>query len=238
MTTPAATEPAAQETPKAAAGATKEAAPEPKAPPAPAPKPEGGGDPKAEAGTKDPVTKPEGASGKTGEPAAGKEAEPKPAGEKAEWIQEYTLALPEGSPLSQADLDQISSFAKEKNLSKDQAELLVQREGQAITRHLEAQKVQMAAKVSEWTEASKVKFGDKLKETSERSRRALEAFAPKELIKVLDDTGMGNYPAFVEAWAAVGRAMAEDRILMPPAVPTGTEKADHEVFYGGGANAK
>jgi hypothetical protein len=189
----------------------------PPAPPAGTPPP---ATPPADPGTPPPATPPAD-GGKPPEPGKTEPpAPPKPP-------EKYELKLPEKSPLDPAHLQKIEAFAKEKGLSQDEAQRLVERESQAVTDFQAAHTkggTEWTKQVNDW-KAKALADPDiggseaKLKESSELGRRVLERFARPDVISWLEDTGYANNPDFIALFAKIGRAMADDKITVPGAAP-------------------
>ena len=149
---------------------------------------------------------------KAAKEAADTANKPKVAPEK------YTLKVPENSPLSQAHIDKISSFAKEKGLSNDEAQMLVERESEAVATFKATQMAEFETKKTQWFEDSKndKEFGgEKFKESAELSHRVIERFASPTLKEHLKETGLGNHPELVRFVWAIGKEMSEDKLIIP-----------------------
>ena len=54
--------------------------------------------------------------------------------------------------------------------------------------------------------------GQALAENLGYAAKVLDTFAP-DLRGVLDETGLGNHPAFVKAFVKIGKAISEDRLV-------------------------
>jgi hypothetical protein len=67
----------------------------------------------------------------------------------------------------------------------------------------------------EWRESvvnDKELGGAALAENLSYAAKVLDTFAP-DLRAVLDETGLGNHPAFVRAFVKIGKAISEDRLV-------------------------
>lgn len=132
--------------------------------------------------------------------------------------EKYDLKLPEGSRLQPARLEKIQALAKEKGLSQEQAQLIVDRENDAVTdfhaRSLEA----YAAEEQKWMRAAqddKEIGGENLKVASEHSKRVLDQFASEELKKELTESRLGNHPELVRLLYRIGKAMHPKGLVTP-----------------------
>ena len=106
----------------------------------------------------------------------------------------------------------IRQAANEANLTKDQAAKLyraVQNQlAQGSQKAMEA-KSQMS---EQGIEALKGEWGQAFDQNVNFARDAVENFGSPELKALLDDSGLGNHPEVVKAFAKVGRTIAEDEI--------------------------
>jgi DNA-binding transcriptional MerR regulator len=59
----------------------------------------------------------------------------------------------------------------------------------------------------------KQEFGTRFDQEVGNARKALDAYTDKEFRKYMDETGLGNHPALVKAFAKIGRELSEDRLV-------------------------
>ena len=139
--------------------------------------------------------------------------------------EKYDLKTPEGSPLAPADIERISLYAKEKGLSNETAQVLLNRESEQV--------VELKNRSNQWVEslkADKEFGGEAFTRNVEHAHRALKAFAPEGFIEVLERTGLGNHPDLVRTFSKIGAAMSEDQLVIPGAQAGGVRPIE-EVFY-------
>ena len=126
----------------------------------------------------------------------------------------YDLKLPDGSPLDKADIDKVTALAKEKNLSNEQAQLLLDQRNEAVKGERERGKAMLAEARTKWENDSKAdkEFGGDALQTNidKYAAPALEKFFSPEFKKLLAETGYGNHPELVRGLVRIGKAMAED----------------------------
>jgi hypothetical protein len=153
-------------------------------------------------------------------PAEEKPAE-KPAAEKPVVPEKYDLKLSEGSMLSAEDLERISSHAREKGLTQEQAAERLSVEEASAKKGAEAyekrQEEVLAAEKQRWIDAGMADAeigGDKYQESAELAKRVVEKFGTKELREGLDKSGLGNYHEFVKLMSRIGRAMDSDKLII------------------------
>ena len=130
----------------------------------------------------------------------------------------YDLKLPEGSTLDQKAIEAVSAFAKEKGLSQEAAQAVLEREHALIKGHHEAQMQEWEATKKQWLDASmsdKEFGGDRLKESVEIASRAIKRFDPTgKMTEMLETSGLGNHPEVIRFMKRIGEAMAEDRLVV------------------------
>lgn len=166
-------------------------------------------------------------------PKTNEEAKPeeKPAEKPADKPLE--LKLPENSLLDPARVDAVAALAKERGLSQEAAQELLNSESAAVASYVEKNTAVMAQADAAWVEelkADPVLGGQHYAESAETNKRVLEAFGDEALIKALTDSRLGNYPPLNRFLNKIGKAMAEDKLVQPGAQPP-APKDDRQLFY-------
>lgn len=124
--------------------------------------------------------------------------------------------LPEGATLEGDDLTAVQGFAKDLNLTQEQAQKLVDRElsvRESVNASLQAEA--QSARTA-WTEAAKTDTefgGDKFDENLGLAKTALETFGSPELKTMLEKSGMDNHPEAIRFFYKVGQAISEDKLV-------------------------
>ena len=142
-----------------------------------------------------------------------------PAGEAkteaAAAPEKYDFAMPEGFELNQEVAGEFEAYARELNLPQDKAQAVVD----MGVRLMQSQQAQQAALVQQTQEQwrnevvnDKEIGGQALAENLSYAAKVLDTFAP-DLRGVLNETGLGNHPAFVKAFVKIGKAISEDRLV-------------------------
>ena len=161
-------------------------------------------------------------------------AKPDAPAAKAAVPEKYELKLPENSTLNAASVEKIASFAKERGLSQDQAQALLEREHSAVKENADKQQESLKTAQNAWLEQAQKDTeigGDKFKENAELSKRVVERFGSDALKKALNETGLGNHPELVRMIVRIGKAMSEDQLVLPGA-GAGEKKNMADTFYG------
>jgi len=136
----------------------------------------------------------------------------------------YDIKLPEGSGLDAKVVEDAKAYAKSLGLTNEQAQELLNKQDGTVKSFALAQKAEYDAKVESWKTqvlADKEIGGDNLPVSVEMAKRALTKFGGETLTKMLDDTGFGNHPEVIRAFARIGKAMAEDKIVSSGLQPGG-----------------
>ncbi len=145
------------------------------------------------------------------------EAKAQEEGAKPKEEVKYDLKLPEGTLLTQAEVDKIVSFAKDQGLSQESAQKLVEREHEILANYKNNQEQQFEQMREQWfkqVESDKELGGDNLKATAEMARRALDKFAPDSLKKFFAESPYGNHPDVIRMFSKIGKAMQDDKIVL------------------------
>lgn len=147
----------------------------------------------------------------------------------------YDLKLPDGSLLDAKAKEGLASFAKEKKLTQDEAQALLERENSLLTSYVDSKKEELKQQQQEWIkqiETDKEIGGENVKRNIEMAHRILNRYGDDELKKILNDPtiGYGNYPPLVRIFVRIGKAMSEDQLVLPGTQSTG-KKSLEEIFY-------
>ncbi len=146
-----------------------------------------------------------------GQPAAPVGATPPESASAAE----VEVKLPAGMTIDAAAMGAVKELAKTHKLSSEAAQKFVDLHVQQVrameTKAREAQ----AQQAAEWRKAIETdkELGDEhLAVTKANCARAFSKFSSPALVKLLDESGLGNHPEMVRMFSALGAAMAEDSV--------------------------
>ena len=171
-----------------------------------------------------------------GAKTGGEEPPVKPPEAKPVVPEKYELKLPEGSLLDAAQVDKIAAFAKASGLSNDQAQVILERESDAVSSFSASQQQAFDKAQAQWSESLKSDpdiGGDALPKSVELAKRVVERFGSEALKKQLNDTRLGNHPELVRVFVKIGRAMSEDQLIIPGSSSGGDNKKSMEdILYG------
>lgn len=169
---------------------------------------EAGTQPAAEP-TAAPAAAPAGGNPQGQQPAVEAKTEPAAAPEK------YDFAMPDGFELNQEVAGEFEAYARELNLPQDKAQAVVDMGVKLMQAHQASQAALVQQTQEQWRNEvvnDKEIGGQALAENLSYAAKVLDTFAP-DLRGVLDETGLGDHPAFVKAFVKIGKAISEDRLV-------------------------
>lgn len=155
-------------------------------------------------------------------------------GETKETV-EYKLNLPEKNPfLGQEDVERIISFARDRGLSNDDAQKLLDGEVDRIVQVQERIKEDHAKRSEVWVSELRQDDdfgGERFDANVGFAKKVITKFGDETLIKALDESGLGNFPPLVKMMSRIGKAMSDDSLILSGQAP-GRKKSMEEIFYG------
>lgn len=123
------------------------------------------------------------------------------------------IALADGRKLDEGLLNEFKPLAEAMGIKQDQAQQLVglfdKAQQSAYKQSIDAFE-QMKTDWLAQVRADPVIGGPRLLETTAMAAKAIRLAGGPELQKVLNETGMGNHPAFVKAFSQLGRLISSD----------------------------
>jgi len=147
--------------------------------------------------------------------------------------EKYDLKLSEDSPLDASDVERISAYAKEKGLSNEVAQEMLEREEAAIVSYRDAQMQEVEEIRAKWLEEAendKEIGGDEFKKNVTLAKRVIDKFGSKEFKETLKDTGFGNHPEVVRVFVRIGKAMSDDQFVTAKS-QVGGKKSAADILY-------
>jgi hypothetical protein len=137
---------------------------------------------------------------------------------------EYKLNLPEKSVLTPEYLSEVAAYAKDKKLTNEQAQELVNRDSQLLAKDRQSMQTTMQKQVETMQEGwiataknDKELGGEKFAENAEIANRVVKKFGTPEFIELLnpkDGKGIkwGNNPQLFKFLHTIGKAMGDDKL--------------------------
>lgn len=148
-------------------------------------------------------------------------------------LEEFKLKLPENALLDAASVEKIASFAKERGLSQEQAQALLERDDANAKAMEQFQQEQLKQQSQQWVKevlADKEIGGVDAKKNVALAHRVIERFATPVLIEQLRSTGLGNHPELLRVFVNIGKLMTDDQLVLGSGNPK-IEKSTAEIFY-------
>lgn len=153
---------------------------------------------------------------------------------KDKAIDAYELKAGEDSYLDDEQVKAVESYAKDKKLTKEQAEEILNRENAAVKSFYEKQHQQFKTAQEQWVEEIKKDpelGGDNFSKNAEFAKRAVEKFATPKFKEQLEQSGYGNHPELVRVFARIGKLISDDKMVTPGTSVSGSRSYE-EIFYG------
>jgi len=128
--------------------------------------------------------------------------------------EEYgTFDLPDDFDMNQDTLAEYHTFAKENNLTQEQA----QRGVDMVAQMKQAEMQQWVEQQKSWVEDAKAdaEYGnDKFDESISVAVKARDSFGTSEFNEMLDSSGLGNHPEMIRFLHRVGKAISENSVIV------------------------
>jgi len=143
--------------------------------------------------------------------------------------QEYEVFdIPEDFSFNEDTLADYHEFAKENNLTQEQAQKGVD----MVAAMKQAEMEQWVQQQKSWVDEAKSDAdygGDKFDENISVAVKARDSFGSPEFNEMLDTSGLGNHPEMIRFLYSVGKAISEDRVVVGGA--HATQKTRESVLY-------
>ena len=143
--------------------------------------------------------------------------------------EEYSeFEVPEEYGINDETLTDYQSWAKENNLTQDQAQAGVN----MVTKMQEAQVSQWVEQQKAWVDQAKSDTeigGESFDENISTAVKARDSFGTSEFSEMLDTSGLGNHPEMIRFLNRVGRAISEDKVIVSGA--NAGQRSQESVLY-------
>lgn len=103
--------------------------------------------------------------------------------------------------------------AYENGMSKESARKMAEWYKEVEMKHYEAMQKAKQLQADQQVLELKKEFGVRFDEEVKNARKALDAYTDKSFRQYMDESGLGNHPALVKAFAKIGRELAEDKLV-------------------------
>lgn len=140
--------------------------------------------------------------------------------------EKYDLKLPKDALLDPSSVEMIAAIARERGLSNEQAQGLLEQQEKSVADHIEQKSTAWMSQA----QADKEIGGEAFKENVELAKRVVERFGTDTLKQELSRFGYGNHPELVRLLTRIGKTMANDQLIIPGSQSGGAKKIE-DVFY-------
>lgn len=122
---------------------------------------------------------------------------------------DYILA----DDLKDTDVSWYKEAALKAGLTKEQAKDLA--DSFILSERTKAESLQkeMELESAAWVDSLKKEFGSAFDKQVEIAKRGVKAFGDDDVVKILNETGLGSHPAVVKMFAKIGRELLEDKLV-------------------------
>jgi len=159
-------------------------------------------------------------------------AEGKPAEVAKVVPDKYELKLPEGSALDPAQVEKVALFAKEKGLSQDEAQQVLEQRSDAVADYAKTQMSQFEVTKQGWREQAKSDKeigGENLDKSMKAAAQVVQKYDP-ELFADMEKSGLGNHPKFLRFLVRVAKDMAPDTFISSNVGADDSKPASHRIW--------
>ena len=158
------------------------------------------------------------------------EGQNKSESEVASAPEEYgTFELPDNFDMNEETLGEYHTFAKENNLTQEQA----QRGVDMVAQMKQAEMTQWVDQQKSWVDDAKsdAEFGgDKFEQNIAVAVKARDSFGTSEFNEMLDTSGLGNHPEMIRFLNRVGKAISEDSVVVGGTSTTGNQTREAVLY--------
>lgn len=141
----------------------------------------------------------------------------------------YTV--PEGIQVDVGMVTELNDLAKKMNLSQAGAQKLVDLQVKMTQKQGDTAWAQFNEMKESWEKETRQELGVNYNSEMGLVRKTVQAFATPELLKLFDDTGIGNHKAMVAFMRKVGKTIAEDTAVAGSGAAG--KRSSAEVLFGG-----
>ena len=137
--------------------------------------------------------------------------------------------LPDDFDMNNDTLEDYHTFAKENNLTQEQA----QRGVDMVAQMKQAEMTQWVEQQKSWVDDAKKDAeygGEKFDESISVAVKARDSFGTSEFNEMLDSSGLGNHPEMIRFLNRVGKAISEDSVVVGGTSTTGNQTRESVLY--------
>lgn len=140
----------------------------------------------------------------------------------------YDIKFAEGTPIDEKLVGSFRTEAHKLGLTQAQAQAIAEWYGGQAGGIMEAQGAQREAQVAEWQKQLQTEWGWKAEGNQKIAARTLASIVDGNqehpIVKLLDETGLGNHPAMIRFFYDLGLQRGEDKLIMEDTAPTADDR--------------
>ncbi len=140
------------------------------------------------------------------------------------------LVLPENSLLTAGSVAALKEQAASLHLPASLLQTWLEQEEIRLEQQAQQQASAKREQQQNWAQQTRAMLGEKWQEEVSHAVRAADRLGGPQLRQLLEETGLGNHPAMVRAFAQVGKRMAED-VFVNGAAETSQDKTFTQALY-------
>ena len=133
--------------------------------------------------------------------------------ETSEGYKVPTENMPGEVPMSEEHLKGFFEEAHAIGLTGQQAAALIRYQAKSVSEQMESSQASFDEDHKEAESTLRKEFGAAYDQNLQLAKSAVKKFGGDELSDYLNETGLGNDPRLIKAFAAIGRAVSEDEII-------------------------
>lgn len=150
--------------------------------------------------------------------------------------EEYAdFKMPEGMEVAKDLLELAIPLFKESKLTQEQAQKFIDLNAQMVQKRTEAWS-NIVADWGEQTKSDKEYGGEKFDESKAIVKKSIDAFSTPALKEALNQYGLGNHPEMFRLFYKIGKAISEDKVVLPGATPASAENQIKNMYSNSNMN--
>jgi len=150
--------------------------------------------------------------------------------------EKYELKLPENALIKADQIEKVSAFAKQNNLTNDQAQALLNQRNEGVADYLASEKARIAELNDKgWAQEllKDKEFGgeENLKKNGELAAQAATEWFGEEFVTLIKQMGINHHPLLFKGLVRLAKASESDRLVHGNTQSNGAEKRAADIMY-------
>jgi hypothetical protein len=149
--------------------------------------------------------------------------------------EKYEFKVPEGIELDTKLVDAVTPIFKEIGISQEHAQKLFDAYTPYVQQQMKVQQEEAITtwnkQINDWKAETTKELGANLKTELSLAGKFIQKYGTPKLREILNETGLGNHPEVVKAFAKAGKSISEDTFVDPGKTKKPTEGIDLKKMY-------